>query len=121
MRRRLQPSLARLAAIGLMIAVLAAGLGARPVPSEMELRLEAWAMAGLSMEDLCADHGTTGAHKAHCPLCTLGGTPGLPPVTADLRDAEQRILARIVLPQIRRAAGHARDPAVPKRGPPHLI
>jgi hypothetical protein len=38
-----------------------------------------------------------------------------------LLDVEQRILARIVLQQIRRAAGHARDPAIPKRGPPYLI
>lgn len=121
MRPRLQPCLARLAVIGLMLAVLAAGLGTRPVPSEMELRLDAWLAAGLSMDDLCADHGTTRDHKAHCPLCTLAGATGLPPVAVSPVDAEQRILASVVLPQMRRTTGHARDPAVPKRGPPHLI
>lgn len=109
-----------LAFIGLLILALAAGMAARPVPSEMELRLEAWAMAGGSPDDLCGDHGAD--HRGgHCPLCNLAAPTGLPPLTAHLRDVEQRILARIVLPQIRRAAGHARDPAVPKRGPPDLI
>lgn len=120
MRPRLHPCFAPLAVIGLILAVLAAGFGARPVPTDMELRLEGWLAAGLSMDELCADHGATTDHKAHCPLCTLGGAPGLPPMSANPVDAEQRILARIVLPQMRRAAGHARDPAVPKRGPPRL-
>lgn len=106
--------------IGLLIVFLAAGMTARPVLSEMDLRLEAWAMAGGSPDDLCGDHGTD--HKdGHCPLCNLAAPSGLPPVTPTLMDAEQRILARIVLPQMRRAAGHARDPAIPKRGPPDLI
>ncbi|MFC3168312.1 hypothetical protein [Paracoccus fontiphilus] len=114
------PGLARLALAALLIAVLAAGLGARPVPSEMDLRLESWLLAGSSPDDLCGDHGTS--HKdGHCPLCTLAAPPGLPPFTPSLRDADQRILACLVLPQIRRAAGHARDPAIPKRGPPRLI
>ncbi|MTE00163.1 hypothetical protein GIY56_07680 [Paracoccus sp. YIM 132242] len=109
-----------LAFIGLLILALATGMAARPVPSEMDLRLESWVMAGGSLDDLCGDHGGDG-HKAHCPLCSLGETTGLPTVAPSLRDADQRILARIVLPQLRRAAGHARDPAIPKRGPPHLI
>ncbi|WP_295045207.1 DUF2946 family protein [uncultured Paracoccus sp.] len=121
MRACLHPCLARLAVIGLILAVVVAGFNMRPVPSEMALRLEVWAMAGLPVDDLCADHGTTRDHDGHCPLCTLTGVAGLPPVMAFAVDAEQRILARIVLPQIRRAAGHARDPAVPKRGPPVLI
>lgn len=120
MRGPLPPCLARLAFIGLMVLALATGFAARPVPSEMDLRLDAWVMAGLSADDLCGDHGIDGHSKGHCPLCTLAGATGLPPVTASLTDVEQRILARIVLPQLRRAAGHARDPAVPKRGPPAL-
>lgn len=103
-----------------LLAVVLAGVTARPLPSEMDLRLDAWLMAGGSPDELCGDHGAD--HKGgHCPLCTLAAPTGLPPVTAHLLDAEQRILARIVLPPIRRAAGHARDPATPKRGPPHLI
>ncbi len=117
--RRLTHQHLLLAFIGLLIVALATGMVARPAPSEMDLRLEAWTMAGGSPGDLCADHGTD--HKGgHCLLCNLTGPTGLPSVTAHLRDAERRILARIVLPQIRRAAGHARDPALPKRGPPRL-
>ena len=109
-----------LAFIGLLILALATGMAARPVPSEMDLRLDAWVMAGGSLDDLCGDHGT-GHKDGHCPLCNLAAPTGLPPVTLSLRDADQRILARIVLPQMRRALGHARDPAIPKRGPPPLI
>ncbi|WP_207099881.1 hypothetical protein [Paracoccus shandongensis] len=108
-----------LAFIGLLILALVAGMAARAVPSEMELRLQAWVMAGGSLDDLCGDHGA-GHKDGHCPLCTLAAPTGLPPVTPSLRDADRRILARIVLPQMRRAMGHARDPAVPKRGPPAL-
>lgn len=118
--RRLVRQPWNLAFIGLLILAFAAGMTARPVPSEMDLRLEAWTMAGGSLDDLCGDHGAD--HRGnHCPLCNLAAPIGLPPVAASLLDAERRILARVVLPQIRRAAGHARDPAVPKRGPPHLI
>ncbi|WP_347137836.1 hypothetical protein [Paracoccus sp. SSK6] len=118
--RRLLHQLPGLAFMALLAVALATGMAARPVPSEMDLRLDAWVMAGGSLDDLCGDHGAD--HKdGHCPLCNLAAPTGLPPVTASLLDAEQRILASIVLPQIRRAAGHARDPATPKRGPPHLI
>lgn len=116
MRRRLAPFLARLAFLGLLIAALA-GAGARPVPSEMDLRLDAWAAAGMAANDLCGDHGA-GHKDGHCPWCSLADPPGLPSLSAFLRDAEQRILARRVLPRLRRAVGHARDPALPKRGPP---
>lgn len=109
-----------LAFVGLLILALATGMAARPVPSEMELRLEAWSLAGGSPDDLCGGHGADHG-GGHCPLCNLAAPTGLPPVTAHLLDAEQRILARIVLPQIRRAEGRARDPAIPKRGPPQLI
>lgn len=118
MRKAVPPCLAPLALVGLLVFALATGFAARPVPSEMDLRLDGWVMAGLSADELCGDGGTDGHSKGHCPLCTLAGATGLPPVDAPLMNAEQRILARIVLPQMRRAAGHARDPAVPKRGPP---
>ncbi len=118
--RRLVRHRWNLAFIGLLILALAAGMGARPVPSGMDLRLQSWVMAGGSLDDLCGDHGA-GHKDGHCPLCNLAAPTGLPPVTPSLHDADQRILARIVLPQMRRAMGHARDPANPKRGPPALI
>lgn len=120
MRSRLPPRFLGLAFLALAVLALATGMTARPVPSEMDLRLEAWVMAGGALDDLCGDHGADHG-GGHCPLCNLAAPAGLPPVTAHLLDAEQRILASIVLPQIRRAAGHARDPAIPKRGPPRLI
>jgi hypothetical protein len=118
--RRLSHQLIGLAFMGLLALALATGFAARPVPSEMELRLDAWLMAGLPLDDLCSDHGIDGHDKDHCPLCNLTAPSGLPPFASPLIDADQRIMARIVLPQMRRAAGHARDPAVPKRGPPAL-
>ena len=111
-------SLARLAFIGLLFVALAGGSGMRPVPSEIELRLEAWVMAGGTLDDLCSDHGVAQGDKAHCPLCNLAAPIVLPSIIASLIDIERRILAHAVLPQMRRAAGHTRDPAIPKRGPP---
>lgn len=123
MWHRLSPRLFGMAFLALLTLALAAGLSARPLPTEMDLRLQAWAMAGVSLDEiLCEDHGDGNrGHGGHCPLCNLPAPSGLPVVAPSLLDAEQRILARIVLPQIRRAAGHARDPALPKRGPPYLI
>ncbi|MCZ0960100.1 hypothetical protein [Paracoccus benzoatiresistens] len=123
MRRKRSPRILGLAFLALTVLALATGLSASPVPTEMDLRLQAWVLSGVSLDDiLCEDHGAghLGHGDGHCPLCNLTAPPGLPAVAPSLTDADQRILARIVLPQIRRAEGRARDPALPKRGPPAL-
>ena len=123
MRRKRSPRILGLAFLALLALAMATGMTARPVPTEMDLRLQAWVMAGVGLEDsLCEDHGAGhGDHgDGHCPLCNLTAPTGLHEVTASLTDADQQIMARIVLPQIRRAEGRARDPAIPKRGPPAL-
>ncbi len=123
MRRKRSPRILGLAFLAMLVLALATGMTARPAPTEMDLRLQAWAMAGVSLDDiLCEDHGAgdQGHGDGHCPLCNLTAPTALREVTTSLTDADQRILARIVLPQIRRAEGRARDPAIPKRGPPAL-
>lgn len=107
-----------LAIIGLLAVVLATGPAVRPVPTDMDLRLEGWLLSGGSTQGLCGDRDTGGGGDGHCPMCTLTALAGPPPVPVSLVDIDQRILARIVLPQMRRAVAHARDPALPNRGPP---
>lgn len=120
MRDRLPPCLARLAFLGLLVLALATGMTARPVPTAMDQQWDAWAMAGLSSDALCGDHGDDRHGDGHCPLCTLTGAAHPPSRGMFARSVERRLLARRVLPQVRRAVGRARDPALPKRGPPIL-
>lgn len=111
--------------IVMALAVLcwAASLSARPLPSGMDLRLQSWVLAGIGPSELICQTGGTGhdGHAdGHCPLCHVPVPMALPATIPSFSDAQQRIRARIVLPQVRRAEGRARDPAIPKRGPPVL-
>lgn len=87
------------------------------MPDATTARLEAAALSGLLVADLCGDTGEGGhKHAARCSLCHLVAPAALAemPVVA----SELRHVMRVVAPRIRRDAARPRDPATPTRGPP---
>lgn len=105
--------------MALLLALAFAGAGfARAAPSIAEARLDALMLAGFDKADLCRDAAEGHAHLAECSLCNLVSNSTFPDGTLSLLDMERRLVASILLPQIRRAALHRHDPAIPPRGPP---
>ena len=117
--------LAPLRALGLVLLALTAvafatGTAVRAAPSLSELRLDAYQLAGGALADLCNDQGPDHAHMASCALCHLVAGSDLPPGGLALTEIERSYVTAHLLPQVRRAAARARDPAIPPRGPPSL-
>lgn len=110
--------------LGMVLATLlavafATETAARTAPSVSDRGLEVYQLLGGLVSDLCNTTGTDAAHTPDCSLCHLltgGDWPGHHP--SFVRSERARVL-RLVLPQIRRARAHPRDPAIPPRGPPH--
>ncbi|MDD9707746.1 MAG: hypothetical protein V7698_04230 [Paracoccaceae bacterium] len=112
-------TLSRLAGIAtLAAALIMIGFGHR-APAQSDVAVQAYVLAGGSLAELCADplDDSLPAHM-DCPACHLvatcaGGTqPDL------LRDADLRMLSRVVAPQENRAARMVLDPALGLRAPP---
>ncbi|MBK4214553.1 hypothetical protein JJJ17_01295 [Paracoccus caeni] len=104
--------------IAVLALAFATGMHARPLPTEMETRLEASLLAGFSINDFCLSDKDSHEKSTHCSLCYLITASHLPRIDRLEINAEQRVFATIVLPQIQRAAAHPRDPTTSKRGPP---
>ncbi|TQS70803.1 hypothetical protein ERN12_13155 [Rhodobacteraceae bacterium] len=68
---------------------------------------------------LCAPSSSEHDHKRSCSLCHLISSCDLPPSAGLLLiEIERDLIARVILPQMRRDAARPRDPATPARGPP---
>lgn len=104
-------------ALTLFIALCTAMLGfAHRAPSAQGAQLEAYALAGYDLSDICGDIGATGGD--HCPACHLVGGAVPPDPVRLVRDAELRFVAEVVAPRESRAADRVRDPGLGLRAPP---
>lgn len=104
-------------ALTLFIALCTAMLGfAHRAPSVQAAELEAYAVAGYDVSDICGDLETGGGD--HCPACHLVGGAILPDPVSLLRDADLRLVAEVVAPRESRAAHRVRDPGLGLRAPP---
>jgi hypothetical protein len=102
--------------LGLTLAMVTAAF-AHKVPTLQDLQIDAWVLAGGDAGDLCGDVGSP-AHDRDCLFCTLGATSLASGPTSYLRDAELRILATVVWPDIATAEATDRVTATSPRGPP---
>lgn len=90
--------------------------GAHHVPTEREIRLEAWLLSGGSSDDLCG-HEAVAAHG--CPVCHLVAAAIVPdPFTVAAPLPRMAEVAALPVAQPRTAP--ARDPTLYLRGPPVL-
>lgn len=105
--------------VGVLLLTFAFAIGGavRPSASVAEARLDALALAGFSLDDLCNDQTS---HDARCSLCNLLSGGDLPSLTGILISLDRQLVASVILPDMQRAALRPRDPAVPLRGPPAL-
>lgn len=110
--------MAGLALLTLLAVAFATGTALHAAPNLNEARLEAYQLAGGSLDDLCGEDGADHAHIASCSLCHLVSSSDLPQTVHSLTLIERRLVATVILPQLRRAAARPRDPATPPRGPP---
>jgi len=109
--------LARLVLVlGLCLAFVTAAFAHR-LPTPADLAVQSWIIAGGDLSDLCGDPDD-GAVAGECLFCVLAASSLLPDPVAPLRDADLRLLAQIVLPQIDRAAHSPRGMTFDPRGPP---
>nr|WP_090523733.1 hypothetical protein [Paracoccus isoporae] len=90
----------------------------RQGPDRQDMFVEAYMLSGGALADLCSDSSAPTHHGADCSLCYLASAAALPGHAPSLIATEIAFTARIVTPRVRRAAGRARDPATPARGPP---
>lgn len=108
---------------GLLLLILlalafASGAAGRAVPTVAEARLQAFELSGGVLADLCHAGQPERPHVASCSLCHLVAAGDLPDTPLKLVEIERRLLAAVILPQIRRGEARPRDPATPTRGPP---
>lgn len=119
MRRGTRLSLARpLLALALTIALVALGMGHRYGDPAQSAALEAYALAGGDLADLCGGADGKAMAGGHCPVCHVAGTMLLPDPSMPVQAAGFGRFAEIsVMPQ---TASHprARDPANGLRAPP---
>ncbi|WP_265502161.1 hypothetical protein [Paracoccus beibuensis] len=96
----------------------ASATAVRGVPSAGEVRLEAFLLSGGSVADLCRHDQDGHEQVLHCALCHLVAGTDLPSADPPPIAIERRVLASIILPQVRRAGLRPKNPATPLRGPP---
>lgn len=104
--------------VTVLAVAFATGTAVRAAPTVSEVRLEVYQLQGGVLTDLCNDMSPDHAHMASCSLCHLVAGSDLPDIGLSLAEIEGAFVATIILPQIRRAAWHPRNPATPTRGPP---
>ncbi len=93
------------------------GFGHR-APSLTDEAIEAYALQGITLADLCGDDGNGMPGDGSCPACHISGSIALPPPVAIRRDAEFRFVAEVVAPRESRALRVVMDPAHGTRAPP---
>lgn len=120
MRDRLSLRTLGLALMTLLALAFASGSYARAAPTLADVKLDAYILSGGSALDLCRQADGDHAHLAECALCHLVAASNLPEAGLSLIRIDARMMATVILPQIRRAAARPRDPATPPRGPPIL-
>ena len=118
MRAMVPLRLLGLVLVALMTVAFASGTAARAAPTANDMRLNAYQLAGGLLSDLCHDHAPDHAHMESCALCHLVSGADLPPHRPPTAALERRLVATVILPQIRRAEARPRDPTTPTRGPP---
>lgn len=111
--------LSRLAVVATLVAALVMIGFAHRAPAQSDAAVQAYVLAGGSLSDLCADPLDDGM-PAHldCSACQIVAA-GAEPRQPDLRrDADLRMLSRIVAPNESRATRMMLDPALGLRAPP---
>ena len=102
----------------LTVALAATGFGHR-MPSDQQLAMDAYTLAGGKLADLCGgtDGSGTMAHQ-ECPACHIAGAMVMPETAAAVRAADLVFVAEIVAPRESRALRHLAYPARTSRAPP---
>ena len=112
-------------ALGLVVvlALVCAGLVsafAYSLPSNEDLKLDAYALAGGDVGGLCGDPHDHGKAR-ECSLCHLVAASGFPDPVLVTIEAELSFVARVVAPRESRAVRSPRDPALGLRAPPAVV
>lgn len=119
MRLGTRLSLARpLLALALTIALVALGMGHRYADPAQSAALEAYAMAGGDLADLCGGADGKAMAGGHCPVCHVAGTMLLPDPVLPVQAAVFGRYAEIAVTQQAAVHPKARDPANGLRAPP---
>lgn len=119
MRLGTRLSLARpLLALALTIALVALGMGHRYADPAQSAALEAYAMAGGDLADLCGGADGTTMAGSHCPVCHVAGAMLLPDPVLPVQAAVFGRYAEIAVTQQAAVHPKARDPANGLRAPP---
>ena len=108
------------AVIALLAIALAASALAHRVPSAKDLHLASYQLSFGGNAGLCGgDAGEgEGSGQSGCKFCQLTGASILPEPGFALRAAETFVLAKVILPAIRRAESLAPTALPPSRAPP---
>lgn len=101
----------------LTLALGATGFGHR-MPADADLALEAYALMGGSLADLCADLNGDGIPDDDCPVCHLTAGADLPPAMPAVKPADLAFVAQVIAPRENRAVRAVLDPARGLRAPP---
>lgn len=118
MRHLIRPSLTGvLLTLSLALALAMTGFGHR-LPVSQDTGLASYVLAGGDLADLCGTAKDGRTVSRGCDICHLAGSATLPPAEAGLRDADLRVVAVMVLPQMQRTTRSPRDPAHGLRAPP---
>lgn len=102
----------------LTIALVATGFAHR-LPSADSAAMDAYVLAGGSLDDLCRDiDGDGKPDHGKCPACQIVGGAALTTGPVTLHAAALRIVATVAAPGESRAVRAVQDPAHASRAPP---
>lgn len=102
----------------LTVALVATGFAHR-LPSASDLTIEAYALAGGDISDLCGEQGADDkvTHR-DCPACHIVGSAMFPDAQPTIAEVDYVFVATVVAPRESRAVRAVLDPARGMRAPP---